>query len=59
MIDHAQRGKGLGSKLMDSINDTLKEQNIELASNSSRVLARRFFERHGFICTHNKFVRSL
>lgn len=58
VIDGGQRGKGLGSKLINFIINKFKDQSLELTSNFSRIKARHFYEKHGFICTHNKFVKS-
>ena len=56
IVDNGYRGKGMGSCLLKWVLSRHAGDNIELASNRSRRKARGFYERMGFLATHNKFV---
>ncbi len=56
VIDKDYRGKGYGSKLMQFVIGRFDTKKLELASNKQRVKSRQFFEKYGFMATHNKFV---
>ncbi len=56
VIDASLRGNGLGGQLLRHIIDRFKAENLELSSNISRQEAKRFYQKNGFVCTHNKFV---
>ena len=57
VIDKDFRGKGYGSILMQFVINRFFGQELELASNKSRVESKLFFEKCGFVATHNKFTR--
>lgn len=57
VIDKDFRGKGYGSILMQFVINRFFGQELELASNKSRVESKLFFEKCGFAATHNKFTR--
>ncbi|MAX70947.1 MAG: hypothetical protein CMC76_07555 [Flavobacteriaceae bacterium] len=57
IIDESQRNLGLGSKLLRFVLHRFQNNNIELASNKSRLQSISFYEKHGFKATHNKFTR--
>ena len=56
VIDEAYRNRGMGRILVDFVISRFQNENLELASNKSRVDAKRFYKRLGFEATHNKFV---
>ncbi len=57
VIERDFRAKGYGSILMDFIITKFNNQELELASNKTRVKSKKFFEKSGFIASHNKFTR--
>jgi GNAT superfamily N-acetyltransferase len=51
VVDNARRGEGIGGLLMAAVESWARARgltHIELSSNSGRVDAHRFYERHGF-----------
>lgn len=56
IIDKDYRVSGYGSKLMQFIIGRFNNKELELASNKQRVKSKQFFEKWGFMATHNKFV---
>lgn len=61
-IDAAHQGKGIGARLLESAEQWAMESGchfIELTSNKQRPQAHRFYQRHGFVATHEGFKKKL
>lgn len=61
VVDEAWRGKGLGGRLMEHIEDMCLKSDCSkmmLLSSASRELAHRFFEQKGFVSSNKRgFVK--
>jgi GNAT superfamily N-acetyltransferase len=61
-VDELRRGQGIGGTLIDAAvarAEDLGCYRVQLTSNKSRVDAHRFYERHGFVASHEGFKRYL
>lgn len=62
VVDEGSRSYGVGAALLDAVCEIARQagaQLVDLHSNVSRVDARRFYERYGFVVTSNYFVKEL
>jgi len=60
VVDEAVRGKGVGKKMIQYLEEQLKDTSyelIEVASSSKRTQAHNFYEQCGFEATHYKFTK--
>jgi GNAT superfamily N-acetyltransferase len=54
-VDDAYRGRGLGAAMLAWAIDEARQRGcglVQLTSDKSRTSAHRFYERHGFVATH-------
>jgi GNAT superfamily N-acetyltransferase len=61
-VDEPRRGEGIGGALLDAAvarAEALGCYRVQLTSNKSRFDAHRFYERHGFVASHEGFKRYL
>jgi GNAT superfamily N-acetyltransferase len=61
-VDERRRGAGLGGELLEAAvarAEALGCYRVQLTSNKARLDAHRFYERHGFVASHEGFKRYL
>lgn len=61
-VRHDLRYSGIGGKLLDHAVAQAREMGcyrVQFTSNSNRSNAHRFYERHGFVASHEGFKKSL
>ncbi len=61
-VDAAHRSQGVGAALLAAAADRARAlgcYRIQLTSNKARLAAHRFYEREGFVATHQGFKRLL
>jgi GNAT superfamily N-acetyltransferase len=61
-VDERRRSQGVGATLLEAAVARAQQlgcYRVQLTSNKARVDAHRFYERHGFVATHDGFKRYL
>lgn len=62
VVDERYRGRGIGASLLESAEAWLREHGVEhvvLTSASRRVEAHRFYLKHGYSLTGQRFAKTL